>query len=383
MRRVSGAAATSTGFIDWPQAGGVVARGELRSTGWAVGPGGPLAAALLLVDGRWAQSVRTGMPRPDIASERPEIPRAAWSGWEATVDLRRAAGPVARISLLAPAAGGDWTELDTVEVRIDQSRALAGRRGRAAFTIVQNEADFLPLWLDYYGRHFDPSDIYVLDHDSTDRSTDDLDGRCNVVALHRDRSFDHVWLKSAVEAFQTFLLRSYDAVLFAEADEFVVADPLRYDGLGAYVEALDGPAACCTGFNVVHYPADEAEALRLDRPLLDQRRFWHRSPKYSKRLLSKVPLAWTVGFHLEANLPEVAPDPSLYLIHLHRADYDLCLARHRAAVEREWSDDDVRHGFGRESRVVDPEEFARWFWEGDDLEGSEREPIPPHLREVL
>jgi hypothetical protein len=360
-----------------------VARGELRATGWALGPDGPLKAGLLLVDGRWAESVRTGMPRPDIAAASPGVPGSGWAGWEATVDLRRAAGPTALISLLAPATGGDWTELDRVEVRIDQSRALGGRRRGAAFTIVQNEADFLPLWLDYYGRHFEAADIYVLDHDSTDGSTAELDGRCNVVALHRDRSFDHVWLKSAVEAFQTFLLRSYEAVLFAEADEFVVADPSRYEGLGAYVDALDGPAACCTGFNVVHYPADEPEALDLGRPVLGQRRYWHRSPGFSKRLLSKVPLAWTVGFHLEANVPEVLPDPSLYLVHLHRADYELCLARHRAAAEREWNAADIREGLGRENRIVDEEEFARWFHHGDDLQGAPREEIPEHLQEVL
>ena len=185
------------------------------------------------------------------------------------------------------------------------------------------------------------------------------------------------------EEFQSFLLGSYDAVLFAEADEFVVADPLRHDGLAAYVDGLEGPAACCTGYNVVHYPEEETAPLRFDQPLLRQRGFWHRSPKYSKRILGRIPLAWTIGFHVESNAPEVLPDPSLYLIHLHRVDYDHCLARHRAAVERTWNQDDVELGFGRASRVVDVDAFREWFFAGDDLEGSEREPIPERIRALL
>ena len=71
------------------------------------------------------------------------------------------------------------------------------------------------------------------------------------------------------------------------------------------------------------------------------------------------------------------------MIHLHRVDYDLCLARHRAAVERTWNQDDLEQGLGRESRVVDVDAFREWFFAGDDLEGSEREPIPERIRALL
>src|SRR5436190_17272313 len=45
-------------------------------------------------------------------------------------------------------------------------------RRRAALTMVQNEAVFLPIWLRYYSRFFGPDDLYVLDHDTSDGSTD-------------------------------------------------------------------------------------------------------------------------------------------------------------------------------------------------------------------
>ena len=42
---------------------------------------------------------------------------------------------------------------------------------RAVLTMVYNESVFLPIWLRYYSRFFAPEDIYVLDHQSDDGST--------------------------------------------------------------------------------------------------------------------------------------------------------------------------------------------------------------------
>ena len=132
----------------------------------------------------------------------------------------------------------------------------------AAFTIVHNEALWLPLWLKHYGQTFDAEDLFVLDHYSTDGSTSALEGVCNVVPIHRAAAFDHAWMKSVIEDFQAFLLRSYELVLFAEADEFIVADPRRHADLGAYMDALDRPSATCSGFNVVQQPARRGAASR-------------------------------------------------------------------------------------------------------------------------
>jgi hypothetical protein len=43
-------------------------------------------------------------------------------------------------------------------------RTADGRRAAAVFTIVREEAVFLPIWLRYYAAHFPPEDIYVLHH---------------------------------------------------------------------------------------------------------------------------------------------------------------------------------------------------------------------------
>ena len=257
----------------------------------------------------------------------------------------------------------------------------ASARPRAVFTIVQNEPLFLPLWIDYYRRWFDPGDVYVLDHDSRDGSISRIAGACEVVPVHRTKSFDHDWLRSTVAAFQRFLLQSYETVLFAEVDELVVADPASYGGLDDYIGRLERPAARCTGFNVVQQP----DELPLDfaRPILRQRRCWHRAPLYSKRLLARMPLDWGRGFHDETSAPPDPPDPNLVLLHLHRVDYASCLARHRAAAARDWNERDLVTNAGWQNRVTDPSLFEEWFRRGSELGSLEPEPIPERFRSVL
>ena len=254
-------------------------------------------------------------------------------------------------------------------------------RRRAVFTIVQNESLFLPLWLDYYGRYFNRTDLYVLDHDSDDGSTARAEGRCNLLPVHRDKSFDHAWLNGIVTAFQTFLLRSYERVLFTEADEIVVPDPAFHAGLDVYIEHCTERVVRCTGFDVVHYP-DEEPPLQFERPILAQRNYWHPSRGYCKPLLSAVPMSWSIGFHEAPGFPDLRPDPNLFLIHLHRIDYAACVARHRANAARNWNEHDLKANFGFHNRLVEEDDaFKTWFF--GTLENSERQRIPEQFKTLL
>ena len=100
------------------------------------------------------------------------------------------------------------------------------RRRRAVVTIVHDEAVFLPLWLGYYSRYFAADDIYVLDNDSSDGSTD-RDGFVRVPTPHP--SVDHTWMAETLAAFQEELLDRYDVVLVADADEII--SPSRHGAL--------------------------------------------------------------------------------------------------------------------------------------------------------
>jgi hypothetical protein len=371
------------GGIDEPTEGAAVPRGLLRVTGWAFESGELLEAAMLVVDDGPGSPVRLGIWRPDVGGAYPDVPHAAASGFEGAVDLRAAAGETVHITLLVRQTDGNWVQAWAVDVRIDdaETRPRDGARPRAAFTIVKDEPVMLPLWLAYYERSFPADDLYVLAHDCAPETLAAIEGRCRIVPVHHEAAFDHLWMKTTVESFQAFLLRSYAVVLFAEVDEFVVADPRHHAGLGAYIDAMPGPAARCVGFNVVHQP--DEPPLRFDAPpLLAQRRYWHASLDYSKRLISHVPLRWSDGFHHENNAPDDPPDPDLMLVHLHRVDYDWCLERHRASAARDWNAADVVHQRGSQNRIVEPAEFEEWFRRGPDLDAP-RELIPDHIRQVL
>ncbi len=367
--------------IDTPAAGAAVPPGLVRVTGWVLQESGRFEAALLVVDGGLAAPVQLGGWRPDLAPHFAAIPHASSGGFDGAVDLRAGVAGTARIALLVKPPDGEWREAAAVRVRTGEpGDDRPGRHARAAFTIVHDEPVMLPLWLRHYARHFDPADLFVLAHDDPGAMALAREAGAHAVPVHREAAFDHYWLRRTVQDFQAFLLRSYDAVLFAEADELVVANPLRYDGLSAYIDALDRPAARCAGFNVVQQP--DEPPLALDVPVLAQRRCWHASLDYSKRLLSRVPLRWSDGFHREFSAPDDPPDPDLLLVHLHRADYEICLGRHRAAASRRWNEEDLRRGDGAQNRIVDPAEFKSWFRGGDDLDAPP-ERIPEHLKEIL
>jgi hypothetical protein len=57
-------------------------------------------------------------------------------------------------------------------------------------------------------------------------------------------------------------------------------------------------------------------------------------------------------------------EPDLRLVHLHRVDYDLCVARHQRWSDRDWSNRDLNEERGHQNRITGGEEFDRWFFNG-------------------
>ena len=160
------------------------------------------------------------------------------------------------------------------------------RRHAAVFTIVREEAVFLPIWLRYYGAHFAPEDIYVLHHVVPGGPEDSCcDGLACNVEQRPNALFDPAWLGRVVSQKQAELLSRYRAVLFAEVDEIVVP---REGSLRQSVEAFareDGaeaaPAVACTGWEM-HHEFGAEPPIDLSRPLLAQRSRWHRNTLYDK-----------------------------------------------------------------------------------------------------
>lgn len=255
----------------------------------------------------------------------------------------------------------------------------------AAFTIVQNEPVWLPHWVEYYGKQLGYKNLFILDHDSsrlTGLAHAEVKG-CTVVPVHRSLSFDHQWLKTTVERFQAFLLQSYQTVLFAEADEFLLTthagglEGLMNDDWSAY-----GSPSCvrACGYNVVHYTAEE-EPMRFDRPLLAQRKWWHPSRLYSKTLIARHRLSFLAGFH-DIQGGGYLTHMHLYLAHMHRADFGYAYRKTVESASRPWSPPDVAAGYGYQNRLTNEGKFRDWFYLDEDV-NNPREPIPDELKSLV
>lgn len=236
-------------------------------------------------------------------------------------------------------------------------------RTRAVITMVHDEPVFLPIWLGYYSRCFRPQDIYVLDNESTDGSTE-RDGFVRIPVAH-DR-VDHTWMVRTIEGLQHELVDRYDVVLVTDVDEIVAPVP-EWGTLAEYLDRFDEEYVNCLGYELLHRPAEEPP-LDLGRPILDQRRCWFVNDGYDKAALATVPMRWRPGFHGRED-HGFNPDPDLRLIHLHRMDYELCRERHRTRRRRAWAEEDVRLRWAVHNRLTEDAEFDRWFHTDSGFEG--------------
>jgi Glycosyl transferase family 2 len=249
-------------------------------------------------------------------------------------------------------------------------------RRRAVLTMAHNEGVFLPIWLRYYSRFFGAEDIYILDHDSSDASTD-RDGFVRIPVTHG--SVDHTWMVRTIEGHQRELLDRYDVVLVTDVDEIVAPRP-ECGTLGDYIDRLDEEFVNCLGYEIIHL-VDREGPFDPSRAVLDQRGYWFPNHAYSKPALAMEPSRWVPGFHTRED-GRTRLDPDLRLIHLHRMDYEICLARHRYRRGRPWNERDLAERWARHNLIVDEAEFARWFYEDNSFDdsGITVQPIPASWR---
>jgi hypothetical protein len=244
--------------------------------------------------------------------------------------------------------------------------------------MVHNEAVLFPVWLKYYRQFFDPQDIYVLDHESTDGSTEV--GGFVRVPVSREK-VDWGWHRDVIQEQQHRLIARYDLVLCTDVDEIVALDP-RLGTISDYIDRFDQEFVNCLGYEIIHVK-DSEPALQLDSPILEQRSYWYYNPAYSKPLMSRVPMYWHGGLHCRVD-GRTNPDRDLFLIHLHRVDYGICLARHHQRISRPWNQRDLDEGWGYQNRITDPDQFLHWFY-GDSCAGVpiQIERIPGHWRGLI
>ena len=194
----------------------------------------------------------------------------------------------------------------------------------AVFTTVKNENVFLPIWLQHYQQFFDNSDIYVMDHHSSDGSTTGLP--VNVRLVSNDLVNDHDWLAQMAQGMQRELLERYECVLFAEGDELVYAIDKPLDKKIDEFLASDDLYITVNGYSV-HQNVETESSLQAGDAIFDKRGYWYKDKAEDKTLLTKIPIEWKWGFH-ELKDREVNYHPDYFLAHLHRFDLELMIKRH-------------------------------------------------------
>jgi hypothetical protein len=189
------------------------------------------------------------------------------------------------------------------------------------------------------------------------------------------------WQTNVNQYYQHELIGRYDAVLYTDVDEIVAPDPCLGD-LGTYIDHFDDDFVTCRGYEVLHNK-DQEPPFDATKPILAQRFTWYANPLYTKPLLARVPMLWYGGCHNRID-GRTNNDPNLYLIHLHRMDYDICLARHQGRVNLPLEQIDRDRGWGYQNQITDPVEFSSWFFHDSCGPTPIRpEPIPPRWRDLV
>jgi hypothetical protein len=264
-----------------------------------------------------------------------------------------------------PPWGEYWEPIRRNRAHSRRLMKLGASKRRALITMVHNEPVFLPIWLAYYSRFFGSEDIYVLDNDTTDGSTD-RDGFVRI-PVHHD-SVDHIWMVETIQDLQRELLEGeYDVVLVTDVDEIVTPTP-EWGTLGEYLDEFTESFVTCIGYELLHM-IDREEPYDSSRPILDQRGYWFANGAYDKPALASEPVSWLPGFHTRSD-GQLNYDPDLRLIHLHRMDFDICRDRHRVRQKRAWNKVDVREDWASYNRTVDEGEFESWFYEDSGFDDN-------------
>jgi len=224
--------------------------------------------------------------------------------------------------------------------------------------MVKNDNAFLPIWLKYYSKFFGRDNIYVLDHESSDGSTDNIDAFCKKEIVHHPY-FSDTWKVGTIMARQKELLKDHEYVIFTDCDECLAPDPEKFRDLEDFIIKADKNAYRCKGYEIYH--SKDEPSIDLGRPLLRQRKYWYPCLHWNKPLISRIPLNWIPGFHKTRDL-EIAVTEDLLLIHLNRIDHDIRYAKQLAAAGYKWTEKDIKNNYGWQYHITEPSAFDDWFY---------------------
>lgn len=184
----------------------------------------------------------------------------------------------------------------------------------AVLTMTRDEGPMLRRWVNHYGNAVGRSNLLVLDDNSSDGSTADLD--CPVVPLPTlpgGTQFEPTRMR-LINGFASGLLACHDFVIFVDVDEFLIPDPAKHAGLRQFLAARRNvPVIAPLALNVVHNVGAEGK-FDPDKPVLEQRSFAKFVPGMCKPSIKQVPAKWSAGSH--GIHRHFVVDPELFMLHL-------------------------------------------------------------------
>jgi hypothetical protein len=189
------------------------------------------------------------------------------------------------------------------------------------FGLFHKEAFFIPYWQQYYGSLFGYENLYALGDLQNDIFLKMFHKDVNKIELGAKYQCDYGLHVNTIMHMQKSLLNFYKVVIFAEADEFIVADPEKYKDLNDFFSKNNEDYFRCSGYNII---ADLVNELPINpsRPLLSQRKYWYLHDGECKTLVARKPVDWYgVGFHECKPVLDLHSD--LYNIHFHEFDYEI------------------------------------------------------------
>jgi hypothetical protein len=158
----------------------------------------------------------------------------------------------------------------------------------------------------------------VIDHGSTDGSTENLPEGVNLIKLKRADLPNYQRDRVTFVANLIQQLRAtYEIVGYSDADELIILDPRVGLSLRDYLIKNKLEVFNAIGFEVIH---DIDNENKLDERFVGLQRKWLKfNPALCKPIFSSKEIKWDVGYHFCSFKPHFS---DLYLMHLRYTDLD-------------------------------------------------------------
>jgi len=195
-------------------------------------------------------------------------------------------------------------------------------KNAAAFTHVFNESEMIKLWVKYYGGIVGNSNLYIIDHGSTNNFKLELPNDVNIISIPRG-VYDNWNISKYCAYFQRFLLSQYSWVIHTDCDEFLMYS--EGNDFSKLFSMFRGENLRPSNAYDVLMDLENESDLNYDDLILKQRSKMIYNSSFIKTTITSTPVTWGPGFHkcYDRNI-EIE---NLSLFHLKMADSKQTLKR--------------------------------------------------------